>query len=103
VSGADSIAASAIFWGAVLIAAIIALGAIIWLARWWTVSAPRTGDETVWSLQHLREMKAEGRITEGEFEALKFKALEAARSAAERRERATSAGDRQHHQQRTNQ
>ena len=93
-SRADSIAASAIFWGSVLIAAVIALAVIVWLVRRWALSPPTRGGEGIWSLQHLRELKAQGRITEGEFEALKAKTLSASRSSIRQTNGATSADDR---------
>jgi hypothetical protein len=93
VSQADSIAGSALLWGSVLIAAIIVLGAIIWLVRRWAFKPPTMGD-AFWSLQHLREMKAQGRITADEFEALRLRALRASQSQASQKDGATSAGGR---------
>jgi len=94
VSGAGSTTASILLWGAVLIAAFVGLGTVAWLVRRWLFSAAQNRDEGAWSLQHLRDMKVQGRITEEEFEALKRQALEACRSTAEKQESARSAGHR---------
>lgn len=93
-SAAESVAAEAIVWGTVLIAGIIVLGVVIWMVRRWSLSKPASANEGGWSLQHLRTMKSEGRITEEEFQALKSKVLEAPEEMIQRGARATSAGER---------
>jgi hypothetical protein len=98
VSSAESIAASALFWGLVLLAAILVLVAVTWLVRRRAISASTQSFDGIWSLQQLREMKTEGRITNEEFEALKLKVLAASRMIAGEKDRATSAGDRRPHQ-----
>jgi hypothetical protein len=44
-----------------------------------------------WSLQHLRDLRGSGQITEAEFEALKQRVLAAVRSPDERKDGATPA------------
>jgi len=94
VSGANFTAAGAIFWGVILLAAILAMGVVLWLVRRWLFSAPAQSGDTWLSLQHLREMKAQGRITEQEFEALKSRALAESRGSAAEKDRGASAGSR---------
>jgi hypothetical protein len=98
VSNAEAIAASAMFWGLVLLAAILVLGVVAWLVRRRAISVSRQSFDGSWSLQHLREMKTEGRITSEEFEVLRVKVLETSRATAEERDRATSADGRRLHQ-----
>jgi hypothetical protein len=93
VSQANPIAASAMLWGIVLIAAVIALGVVVWLVRRWALAAPGESEDDIWSLQHLREMKAQGRITAEEFEALKRKAVEASGAPTKNKASASSADD----------
>lgn len=63
--------------GLVLIGAIVALGAGIWVVRRWLFSPVKSSDDDDWSLQHLREMRQEGQITDEEFETLKEKMIAA--------------------------
>ncbi len=65
--------------GFALIGAIGFLGTVVWLIRRRLLSAPLAEGDDSWSLQHLREMKAQGQITDDEFEVLKSKLLEATR------------------------
>ena len=94
-SNAAGIAASAIYWGLLLLAAILFVGLIAGLARRRLISASRRDDDDIWSLQQLREMRTEGRITNEEFEALKLKVLAASRATAGAKDGATSADERQ--------
>jgi hypothetical protein len=90
-SSPESIAGDAIRWGAVLIAAITALGGGVWLARRWLLSAPAADSDNGWSLQHLRELKAQGRISEDEFQTLRAKVIEASGGSIRRAEGGASA------------
>jgi len=87
----ESIAGDAIRWGAVLIGAIVVLGTVVWLARRWLLSGPAPSGDTVWSLQHLRELKAQGRITEEEFQSLKAKVIAAAGATSRQTKKPSSA------------
>lgn len=60
-----------LFWGCVLIGGIALLGGVVWLVRRWAFSVPESGDHQGWSLQHLRDMKASGQLSDQEFETLK--------------------------------
>ena len=66
-----------------LLGALCVLALLVVLVRRWTVSKPNTKDDDEWSLQHLRDMKATGQITESEFEALKVKMIAASRKNCE--------------------
>ena len=60
-----------ITWGLVLMAAVGALGAVVWyLRRQYVVNAPSASSE-VWSLQQLRDLHAGGQISEAEFQRLR--------------------------------
>jgi len=75
-------ATDAAFWGGVLILAIVVLAAVLRILRRRLFSAASRREEVeLFSLQHLRKMRAEGQITQDEFERLKASALEAARRA----------------------
>jgi uncharacterized membrane protein len=80
-----------IFWGLVLIAAICVLGVVVWVVRRWSLATPGKLGEEAWSLQHLREMKAQGQITNEEFESLKERLLRSHRASSDAAHRATSA------------
>jgi hypothetical protein len=90
VSAANS-SGEVFFWGLVLIGAVCVLGVLVWVVRRWSLSTPASAGDGTWSLQHLREMKAQGQITNGEFESLKTKALEASRLSMRGDEGSTSA------------
>jgi hypothetical protein len=64
-----------LFWGFVLIGGIALLGGMVWLVRRWAFSAPESGDRQGWSLQHLRDMKADGQLSDEEFETLKARLI----------------------------
>ncbi len=64
-----------ILWCLVLIGGIAVLGAFVWLIRRWALATPEPPTEE-WSLQHLRDMKADGRITDEEFHTLKAKMIQ---------------------------
>ena len=74
----------AVFWGLILIVAIVALGTGVWLVRRRLFGKPTTASDDVWSLQHLRDLKASGQITDEEFETLKAGVLKSARGAIEK-------------------
>ncbi len=63
------------FWGFVLIGGIALLGCAVWLVRRWAFSVPESGDHKGWSLQHLRDMKANGQLSSEEFETLKARLI----------------------------
>lgn len=75
---AASTSGDVIKWGLVLIGAICVLGAAVWLVRRWSLWAPPATKSEPWSLQDLRDLKADGRITEEEFQALRRALLESA-------------------------
>jgi hypothetical protein len=79
------------FWGLVLLGAVCVLGIFVWVVRRWSLSTPASAGDDGWSLQHLREMKAKGQITKGEFESLKTKLLEASRISMRGDDGSTSA------------
>ncbi|MBN2563125.1 MAG: SHOCT domain-containing protein [Phycisphaerae bacterium] len=73
----------------VLIGAICALAVLVWAVRRWVFSVSPSGHGESWSLQHLRDMRAQGQITDNEFEALKVKMLEASHRSIQRKDGAT--------------
>jgi hypothetical protein len=77
-------------FGFVLIGVIGVLGRVVWLIRRRLLSAPPAEGEDSWSLQHLREMKVQGQITDDEFERLKSKLLEETRLSLGRNNGTTS-------------
>lgn len=80
----------ALFWGFILIVAIVVLGTGVWFVRRRLFRGSSTGgDESLWSLQHLREMKASGQITDEEFETLKAGVLKSARGGLDRGDQTT--------------
>ncbi len=82
------------FWGLVLLGAVCVLGISVWVVRRWSLSTPASAGDDAWSLQNLREMKAKGQITKGEFESLKTKVLEASRMSMRSNDGPTSADGR---------
>ncbi len=64
-----------ILWCLVLIGGIAVLGAFVWLVRRWAFATPEEPAEE-WSLQHLRDLKAKGELTQQEFETLKEKMIQ---------------------------
>jgi len=75
---ATSASTDVLLWSSVLIAAIVLLGVAVFVLRRWLFSTP-TSEDAGWSLQHLREMKQRGEITEAEFAALKDKLISSSR------------------------
>lgn len=71
-----------IFWGLVLLVAIVILAVAIWLLRKKLFGAANNETSEMWSLQHLRQMHADGQITDSEFETLKSKYLSGLRGAS---------------------
>ncbi len=63
-----------IIWSLVLIGGVAVLGGFVWLIRHWAFAAPEQSTDE-WSLQHLRDLKAEGRITDEEFQTLREKVI----------------------------
>lgn len=70
-----SSSADAVFWSLVLVFGIGGLGAAIFALRRWLFSTTQSSSEPPWSLQHLRDLRAGGRITEEEFLHLKAQLL----------------------------
>lgn len=60
-----------IFWCLVLIAGISILGIGVWILRRWAFSGQAGTATEDWSLQHLRELRKRGELTEEEFERLR--------------------------------
>lgn len=79
-----------LFWGFVLIGGIALLGGAVWLVRRWAFSAPESGEHTVWSLQHLRDMKASGQLSDQEFETLKAQIIREYAQETERKDGASA-------------
>lgn len=77
------------FWGFVLIVGIAFLGGAVWLVRRWAFSVPESGEHKGWSLQHLREMKASGQLSDQEFEILKAQILRKYAQETERKDGAS--------------
>ncbi len=77
--------ADVIVWGIILIAAISVLALVVWWAKRRFVTSDSELGGGDWTLQHLRDMRSEGQITEAEFETLKAKAISAASSSAKER------------------
>ena len=88
VIAAKSTTGDVIFWCLVLIGGILILGIVVKLVRRWSLSTPSSGDDEDWSLQHLRDLRAKGQITEHEFETLKSRMLMRYRAADTRKDRA---------------
>lgn len=64
-----------IFWCLVLIGVIGVLGAGVWYLRRRIFSTPETNMGDEWSLQHLRELRKRGEISEEEFGRLRAKMI----------------------------
>ncbi len=79
-------AADVLLLGSVLIGVILALAIVVFLIRRWSLSTPGSKGTDDWSLQHLREMKSHGQITDDEFEVLKKKVLAASHSSVGRKD-----------------
>ncbi len=82
-------ATDAILWALVLLGAIALLAVVTWIVRRWAVTRNQAPDRAVFSLQHLRDMRDEGQITQKEFETLKAKLLEPYRASPQRKDGAT--------------
>lgn len=78
-----------LFWGFVLIVGIAFLGGAVWLVRRWAFSAPEAGEYKGWSLQHLRDMKASGQLSDQEFETLKAQVIREYAQETERKDGAS--------------
>ncbi len=74
-----------VFWSLVLMAGVAILGFGVWYLRRWLFSpiGGEGGDE--WSLQHLRELRSAGELSEEEFQSLRAKMIAQIRSADARR------------------
>ena len=82
VIGASSPPSQAVIWGLVVIAAIVILGAGVWFVRRRLFNNRDSDDAgAVWSLQHLRDLRASGQITEQEFDSLKAGVIESAKKS----------------------
>lgn len=81
---AGSPQSQAVFWGLILVVAIVVLGTGIWFVRRRLFGASTPDGEETWSLQHLRDLKASGQITGEEFETLKAGMLKSARRVIEK-------------------
>ena len=78
--------ADALLYGLVLIVGIAVLGAVMYALRRCFVSRKDTKSESPFSLQHLRDLRAEGQITEAEFQQLKSRLLGAATGGESRKD-----------------
>lgn len=76
--GSARASAEAVYWSLLLIFIFAGLGAAIFALRRWFFSSPAVGSAAVFSLQHLRDLRAQGQITKEEFEHLKTQLIEAA-------------------------
>lgn len=63
-------------WCAILALSVCVLAAGIWWVRRRLFADRAPNGQDVWSLQHLRELKARGQITEEEFERLKARVID---------------------------
>lgn len=79
-------------WCLILVAGICLLGTVVWWLRRWSFSTDEALDEEAWSLQHLRQMRAKGQITQAEFETLKRQALKRFDLETTRKDSATPRG-----------
>lgn len=70
----------ALVWSLVLVLGIAVLGATIFALRRWLFSSMKSTRESPFSLQHLRDLRAAGQITEEEFQRLKGQVIGAATS-----------------------
>lgn len=68
-------AADALFWGGLLIVGFVILGAVAYVFRRLLLSSPAPNAPQTWSLQHLRDLRDKGQITQEEFDALREKLL----------------------------
>lgn len=82
--------ADILFWGSVLIGGIALLGFVVWLIRRWAFSATDSGDHKGWSLQHLRDMKVSGKLSEDEFETLKAQLIREYKRETKRKDGASA-------------
>lgn len=63
------------FWGGLLLAAVIVLAVVVWWIRRWTLTDAAEPEGDIWSLQHLRELRRDGQISDSEFERLKSQVI----------------------------
>lgn len=76
VSAADVDVGTIATYAALVGAAIMLLGAVIWLARRRLLDEAGTSGGSVLSLQQLRELRSAGEITEDEFHTLRRQMLD---------------------------
>jgi hypothetical protein len=76
-----------------LIGGICVLGVLVWWVRRMLLPRPGGGWKDDWSLQHLRDLRGSGQITEAEFQALKRRLLAVMRSPDGRKDGATPASE----------
>ncbi len=63
-------------WGGVLIVLLVALWLVcMWLRRWYLGTSEDASSSGLWTLADLRRMKAQGEITEDEYETLRGQAI----------------------------
>jgi len=78
-----------LIWGGVLILAVVFLFGGLWYYRRWWLRGDEPSGDTAWTLDDLRRLRAEGQITEEEYQALR-----AAMTAAFRGDKGQSEADK---------
>src|ERR1043166_6686420 len=84
IASTQSASADALWWGLLLVFGIVLLSAAVFALRRWFFSSRQQPTEPTWSLQHLRDLRARGEITEAEFQRLRDQLLEQAESRKDR-------------------
>jgi uncharacterized membrane protein len=84
IASTQSASADALWWGLLLVFGIVLLSAAVFALRRWFFSSRQQPTEPTWSLQHLRDLRARGQITEAEFQRLRDQLLEQAESRKDR-------------------
>jgi len=64
-----------ILWAGLLLAAVILLIVVLWYVRRWFFAPPEESTGDIWSLQHLRELRRSGQISEDEYQRLKSQVI----------------------------
>jgi hypothetical protein len=79
VLAAGSTSGDVLWWCLILMGGICVLGAAVWLVRRWSLGTPASQAREPWSLQDLRDLKADGRISDEEFQILRERLILATR------------------------